>query len=289
MGHQPLQTQFYNFSRLLAIMLLLCLCWYHEWHLATSDTLRQVSSHSNFHWLMESFVDFGTVRMGLPGLASISFSLCPLVEVVPRIWKERSVGKLPLLPYTIMVTNGLLWSTYGLSLDIPAIWCPNLFGMLLGLCYSAVYYCFCPTQADWLPLTRTVHVAAVISVALFCAGAICRLEKGTSSSLIGVVGNVFQTALFGGPLGAIRTVLKEGSTRSLPFGFTCASVINCSLWLCYGLMLADPMMYGAYLLGMPRSCTACTLCTLRCAALVLLQSSAAGRNRHTCAVSVLGS
>lgn len=236
---------------LVTMMLLLFLNWYLSWYVITSDALWQVSLHRNLHWLMESCIGIGTVRMGLPGVSSLCFSLCPLVEVMPRIWKDHHVGKLPLLPYTIMVINGMMWATYGILLNIPAVWCPNILGMFLGFCYSAVYYWFCPRQADWLPLTRAVHMAAVVGMGFFLACAICLLERSSSMSLIGLVGSLFQTALFGGPLAAIQTVLKEGSTRSLPFGFTCASVINCSLALIYGLMLGDPMMYGAYLLGMP--------------------------------------
>jgi len=203
------------------------------------------------HWLMEDLIRFGDIRMGLPGLASLALFASPLLETIPRIFREKDVGKLPLLPFSAMAVNSTLWGTYGLLGNIPAVWCPNVGGFSLGIFYTAVYLSYSPKGANWLPFSAPVHVGAFVANACLCFGASQFLQEQSAIALLGAVGNVANVVLFAGPLAAIKTVLKEQSTRSLPFGFTCAVLLNCFLWTFYGvLLLGDPNIYVANSIGM---------------------------------------
>ena len=60
---------------------------------------------------------------------------------------------------------------------------------------------------------------------------------------VGILGNVANVFMMWGPLAAVRTVLNEKSTRSLPFMFTRASGFNSGLWTLYGVgVIQDTLM-----------------------------------------------
>lgn len=206
---------------------------------------------SGSEWLMEDAVGFGQIRMGLPGVASLVLFVNPLIETVPKIEREASVGNLPLLPFSAMVMSGSIWASYGWLQGSPAIWVPNCFQLLFGLHYCRVFCRFCPADAASLPLSRRVHaVGAACSWAL-CASCLLLLPAPSASTLLGLLGNAMNVMLFAGPLAVIRTVVGQKSTESLPFGFTCAVSLNCSLWSFYGyVMRDDPQIYVSNVIGM---------------------------------------
>lgn len=99
-------------------------------------------------WLMEGIVDTGRMKIGLPGLASLYLSASPSFGAVLGIYRNRSVGRLPLLPYTAMVCNSVIWMFYGVTSKQFAVAAPNLLGLVLGLVYCGVYCWHAPTDAD---------------------------------------------------------------------------------------------------------------------------------------------
>eukprot|EP00928_Gymnodinium_smaydae_P073638 TRINITY_DN56801_c0_g1_i1.p1 TRINITY_DN56801_c0_g1~~TRINITY_DN56801_c0_g1_i1.p1 ORF type:complete len:332 (+),score=38.47 TRINITY_DN56801_c0_g1_i1:23-1018(+) len=199
---------------------------------------------AEFRWIFEDFVGCGSFTMGLPGLVSLGIFLNPMVEAMRRIRREQSVGKLPLLPYSAMATQGMVWTTYGLLVGNPAIWSPNFCAMILGLHYWSVYRKYCPEKADWLPMQQKHHGVAFAFTAALCALTSLAADPTTAVTVLGLTGNLMTLTMFGGPLAATRTVIQEQSTRSMPFGFTCAVNLNCNLWFFYAyFMLNDPYIY----------------------------------------------
>jgi len=82
------------------------------------------------------------------------------------------------------------------------------------------------------------------ATALLCASAVFLLEIQSALILLGVAGNIMTLKMFGGPLAAIGTVVREKNTKAMAFGFTCAININCNLWFFYAYcMLDDPYIY----------------------------------------------
>merc|ERR1712190_675550 len=102
-----------------------------------------------------------------------------MLEAIPRIRRERDVGQLPLLPYSAMAAQGMVWTSYGLLLGNGAIWIPNFLAMGLGLYYCSVYARFCPVGADWLPFSRWHHAAGFAATALLCTGACATLSAAS--------------------------------------------------------------------------------------------------------------
>jgi len=201
-------------------------------------------AESSGRWVMESVVGVGSVTMGLPGLMSFLIFLNPMLEAMPRIRHDRDVGRLPLLPYSAMATQGMVWTLYGMLVCNPAIWTPNFGAMLLGMWYCREYSRYCPKGADWLPYTQRHHAAGFAATALWCLAVTLLLPSASAVTTLGLTGNVMTAVMFGGPLAAIGTVVRERCTRSLPLGFTMAVNVNCNLWFFYAyFMLDDPFIY----------------------------------------------
>lgn len=200
-------------------------------------------------WWFEDLVKMGTFKMGFPGVLSVGVFLSP-IDVMQRILKDKGIGKLPLLPYSAMMVNGALWSAYGLLKNSPPIWAPNVVGFICGLLYTSIFVANTPSDADWLPGKVTDHflgAGALISAAL----AIFLLApKALATNVLGIAAQIICVIMFGGPLVAVGTILKEKSTRSLPLGFTLLTFANCGSWLYYGLLyLNDPYIYIPNFLG----------------------------------------
>jgi len=192
----------------------------------------------------------GPVRMGLPGLCVICLMLSPAFETIPRIRRDGDVGRLPLLPFSAMATNSFAWLCYGLLGRNPGLVWPNAAGLALGLLYWAVYLRHCPAGADWLPFTREVHFVVAGCSAACCVAASLLLGTPSGMMALGLMGNCWNIGLSGGPLTAIRTVLAEKSTASLPFGFTCLCFLTNCLWFFYGrVVMDDPQIYVSQMVG----------------------------------------
>jgi len=166
-------------------------------------------------WLMQRLVGTNSVSMGLPGVISIGIFLNPMFEVVPRIRRDKDVAKLPLLPYSAMAAQGMVWTYYGVIIGNPAIWTPNLCALVLGLYYCRVHSMHCPADADWLPYKKLHHVWAFLMTGVVCLGSALLLPTASALTVLGLTGNVMTILMFGGPLAAVRTVLRDRSTRSV--------------------------------------------------------------------------
>jgi len=198
---------------------------------------------------MEGIVALGPIHIGLPGIISLAMFMSPLADAVPRILNERAVGKLPLLPYSAMVSAGIVWAAYGWLTNAATVFIVNVISVLLGLLYCRVFCRFCPADADWLPFKRHVHFAGISATVAWCM-MVMQLSGDVASLALGLTGNVLCIIMFGGPLTAVRTIISEQSTRSLPFGFTCIVTANGGIWVIYSLMLLhDPMVLIPNLLG----------------------------------------
>lgn len=201
-------------------------------------------------WLLQSCIPLGVGRMGLPGLLAQFFFLSPL-STFKKIWRDKSVGKLPLLPYSSMFVNGLFGFSYGQLLGNPAIWLCNVPPMLLGAAYTAIFYKNAPSDADWLPGTAGNHILAMISSVAFVGAVLLSQSPMQAINIIGLAVVGIGVVMFSGPLAAIRTVLREKSTASLPFPMMVATVITTSLWTFYGAaILEDPVIWFPNMLGL---------------------------------------
>lgn len=197
----------------------------------------------------------------LAPVASIVVCMSP-IPTIQEIIRSRKVGSLPLLPYTTMILNSMLWFAYGLLQHEIKIWSCNGTGLVLGI-YYFVYYIkyYSPTATtsssathhhNTLPGTIQQHVQAILGTLVFAI--LCIIAN--TAWLIGKVGMIFCVGLFASPLSVVRIVIATQSARCIPLPFTLASLINCFLWTAFGWKQAnDANLYIPNFLGLLLSLT----------------------------------
>jgi uncharacterized protein with PQ loop repeat len=181
----------------------------------------------------------------LPPVACQVVFFAPL-ETMKTIKENGTTGNLPLVPYVSMAINGVLWMVYGGLVGQPTIWAPNISGAIFGSYYWYTYAKYCPPS---FPMKTYYAVGTGAIASIFGIATLC--EPALAINLLGMGGNVVVVAMFGGPLVAIQTVLREKNTKSLPFGMCIATFINCTLWTSYGLFVThDPYVWFCNGLGL---------------------------------------
>lgn len=174
------------------------------------------------------------------------------VPTIMNIMRDKSVGNLPLLPYSSMCVNAFMWMTYGILKKDSKIWSPNLFGLLCGLNYFRQFKKH-SNGAKNLPGTASQHVTYSSLIIALTALTAFTLESDLASAIIGKVAVLFCVILFASPLAALKNVIKTRNASSIPLPFTLTCILNCFLWSVYGIDLKDFNIYFPNLLGLMSS------------------------------------
>jgi len=170
----------------------------------------------------------------LAPIASIIVCLSPF-PTIQRIIRDRSVGSLPLLPYSTMIVNGVLWFSYGLLKSNPSVWSCNGLGLVFGTYYFVNYVKFSPTASPLLPGTVKQHVQIVGGFIAATLLLILSPVPKDPAPLIGGVGCIIVIVLFGSPLVVLRQVILTKDASAIPLPFTVATTVNCFLWTVFGV------------------------------------------------------
>jgi solute carrier family 50 protein (sugar transporter) len=181
--------------------------------------------------------------------ASVLVCMSP-IPTIQRINRERKVGSLPLLPYSTMIINSMLWFAYGLLKKEIKIYSCNGTGLILGVVYFVHYIKFSPAASSTLPGSVQQHVQAILITLIFTVFSM--MTPSTDPGwLIGKVGMVFCVGLFASPLSVVRVVIVSRSAKSIPLPFTLACLVNCFLWTTFGWFQAnDANIYVPNFLGL---------------------------------------
>lgn len=197
-------------------------------------------------WWWSSFVNLcDTIA---PYCGVICF-LAPL-PTINQISRDKTVGSLPLLPYSSMVSNSFVWVMYGLMKNVTSVWGSNAVGVLLGAYYFATFVQYCGPMASNLPGTVGQHLKGAGAIVLFN---LCLAASGIkdASELIGKEGVLFCIILFASPLAALKHVIMTKSASSIPLPFTVACFVNCTAWSVVGLWkMNDFNIYFPNLMGL---------------------------------------
>lgn len=181
---------------------------------------------------------------------SILCSLAPLPTIF-EVARTKSVGDLPLLPYSSMAANGFIWSLYGWLTDSPAVKWANIMGALLGSYYFVQFKKYSPAGASGLPGTMKQHMIVVAWTVLANTFLLSNFSRKTAADIIGKEGTLIYIILFASPLVAAQQVIATKNAASIPLPFTIASTINCSLWSVVGLLLMnDVYIYFPSIMGL---------------------------------------
>jgi len=165
------------------------------------------------------------------------------VRTVQQILKDKTTGQLSLLPFASLFTNCVIWSWYGYLLGDNTVMLPNVSGMVCGAIYTAVFLRYAATSQIPLLAGSAVIASGVTYAAL-------TVPAQTVLPYIGYLGDVLAVIMMASPLATIGTVLKDKSTRSMPFATSVATFFNAACWTGYGvLVMGDPLIYVPNMLG----------------------------------------
>ena len=181
--------------------------------------------------------------------AAIFVFMAPF-PTVKKIRQDKTVGTLPLLPYSSMVASAFLWSTYGILKGEPKVWSSNLIGLCMGLYYMMSFIRNSPKAAPSLPGSVRLHAVSVLSI-IAATLLVAMSPISNPSALIGPCGVLLTIGMFASPLSALKTVVQTKSAASIPLPFTLASLANCLMWSVAGLFrMHDANIYVPNLLGL---------------------------------------
>mmetsp|Transcript_24913 Transcript_24913/g.42399 ORF Transcript_24913/g.42399 Transcript_24913/m.42399 type:complete len:226 (-) Transcript_24913:94-771(-) len=179
-------------------------------------------------------------------MASILVFMAP-IPTIRRVSIDRSVGNLPLLPYSSMVSSTFVWVVYGILKSEPKVWSANGVGLVLGTYYFLEFIRFSPKRSSTLPGSVIQHFQGILGFLLLCMG----LAYGGGAPWVGYLGVALCVAMFASPLAALKVVLETKSAKAIPLPFTIASVVNCFLWSVIGIFdMDDYNIYVPNLLGL---------------------------------------
>ena len=189
-----------------------------------------------------------TFFMWFPPITSQLVFAAPIPAML-QFRRSQTTGDVSPVPYLAMTFNGILWCLYGwLRSDITLI-VANTSAAILGTLYTAVFARYKPKGLSLVPHMTVVGclLIAVITIVLM-------FDEHSAKRHIGLLGCTIGVVMFSGPLGAIRSILRDKSTRSLPLAFTVASFLCCVAWSGYGwLVIDDAYIYVPNLLGLTAS------------------------------------
>lgn len=176
--------------------------------------------------------------------------LSPL-PTIKQISRDKTVGNLPLLPYSSMVSNSFVWVMYGLLKKAPSVLYSNAVGVSLGAYYFFTFTKYCGPMASNLPGTVSQHLKGAGAIILFNVFLAGWMPKDSASEVIGKEGVLFCIILFASPLAALKHVIVSKSAASIPLPFTLACFFNCVAWSAVGLwVMKDFNIYFPNLLGL---------------------------------------
>jgi uncharacterized protein with PQ loop repeat len=183
-----------------------------------------------------------------PPLAAQVVFFAPL-QAMKQFKKDGTTGDVSPIPYTAMCVNGIVWMAYGALLNEPTIWAPNISAFFFGAYYVHTFNTYKANHVNMTPQYAAIALAAAAT------GGVCLGMPEQAGSIIGHVAIGIVAIMFGGPLASIKTVFKDKSTKSLPFAFTCATLVNCVAWSSYGyLVIDDYIVWLPNMLGLGAAC-----------------------------------
>lgn len=168
-------------------------------------------------------------RLAAP--ASLLVSAAPL-PTINKIKSTNDVGDLPLLPYSSMACNCILWACYGALRHTPSIWMPNGLSFLLALYYIHSFLDSADKSSDHVDRSFGLQIGAVGGI----VGAAGLAFHYGCSETVGSAAVLLCMILFASPLSVIQTVVETKSAESIPLPFTIASLLACFCWSVTGFV-----------------------------------------------------
>lgn len=174
--------------------------------------------------------------------ATIASSIGLFVSPAPdlrRIHRFKAIGEVSVVPLVSMCGCGFLWVLYGLlTSNIFPVMVTNILGILASSSYISVYMYYTPARRYVVTLLAWVALglAGVTLYAVLGASGVTGQSNKETGKVVGFVAVGVNIVLYGSPFETIAKVVRTKSASSLPIALCLVAMLNCALWVLYGIL-----------------------------------------------------
>lgn len=166
-----------------------------------------------------------------------------------QIYRQRSTRGIGYLPLVCGCFSTFVWLQYGLAKPDQNVLIVNALGIVLQVFYVLLYYYYTDTRR----IGQATGMVAALGMFMGCVAAYVHFADPASdqvASVLGKLGSVTSVAFMASPLLSVPQVFRTGSSECLPSTIIAWSFVVSSLWVVYGLLLRDPNLYVANVIGL---------------------------------------
>lgn len=184
--------------------------------------------------------------------SSIGLFVSPLPDLL-RIHRSKVIGEVSVVPLVSMCGCGFLWVLYGLlTSSIFPVAVTNILGVLASGSYISVYLYYTPAKRYVVTLLAWVALGltCVTLYAVLGASGVTGQSNKQVGKVVGFVAVGVTLILYGSPFETIVKVLRTKSASSLPIALCFVAMLNCALWMLYGILDSDMFVLTPNVIGL---------------------------------------
>lgn len=199
---------------------------------------------------MSSIVFFSLVLSWAGPLLFINMQYS-LLSIAYEISYTRNIRNLSSLPFLSLLTNSVVWVIYGVYKNEMPVLLPNILGVLTGL-FSIAYYQIYSVYP--IPLSYFLTSLIIIGGAAGSGYLLHDIE------MVGYIGSVLAVLMMASPLATLGRVMREKSTRCMPFYTSMSAWMNACSWSLYGGLIAhDNVIFVPNMISLGLACVQLSL------------------------------
>lgn len=177
---------------------------------------------------------------------SILNQLSPM-GIILRVSRLRNTGELDGLQFLTILVSACVWMLYGLLKPDTAIALTNSTALILGGYYVSTYHSHCKNRyyKGYLEMYYKLASILLVGLSLF----IISVGSSFAMAYIGIVGAMMSTIAYAAPLAAIRIVIRDKSSATMPAEVCIGNFICAALWVAYGSAIRDKYIFTPNMFG----------------------------------------
>jgi solute carrier family 50 protein (sugar transporter) len=166
------------------------------------------------------------------------------LQTAMTILKTKSDCRLSILPFVSLATSSAVWIMYATLKANKTIFIPNFTGFIAGIACVFAFQIY--TDQKNTLIFIAAGLLLIITVAFYIHN---------KAKIVGMIGVCLSVVLMGAPLAALRIIIEEKSTATLPFMTSITTFLNALSWTLYGIFEAqDPIVYVPNSIGLFLAC-----------------------------------
>ena len=185
-----------------------------------------------------------------PGAGAITSSLIYLstLPTVQKALRANSTTEINSIVYAMMIVNGSAWMFYGCIIKNWFVFLANIVSIPLGVYYYSMALLL---ERELQVCSRSAMTLMAGETLVFLAGglALIALDSVQARAVMGGVATFLVVAFLGSPFSSLYSVITTKSAANIDAKLAWATLINGVLWLVYGIILVDPIIYSPNVLG----------------------------------------